>query len=110
MVPRVNQAVEVRPRQRLERKLSDQLNQGRAVHSVEHLPRHFTVADAEEIWQILAPPRVRECPGVDPQTALLRDSGHFRRDPSAPVDHGPENVEGEHLEARKSVGGHSADD
>src|SRR5437870_13775787 len=100
MMPGENQAVKVRVRQRLERTLSDQLEQRRAVHPVEHLPWHLTVADAEEVWQILAPPSVRECPGIDRQMALLGDGGHFRRDASAPVDHGAENVEGEHLEIR----------
>src|SRR6266576_435429 len=70
------------------------------MHSVEHLPWHLTFADAEEVWQVLAPPRVRERPRVDRQTALLCDSGHFPGNSAAPIDHGPEDVEGEHLEIR----------
>src|SRR2546423_3377426 len=105
-MPGVNQTVEVRLGQRLERQLTRQLSQRFAVHPVEHLPRHLAVTDAEEVWQILAPPSVRERPGVDRQTALLGDSGHFRRDPSAPIDDGSEDVEGEHLEIGSCTDGH----
>src|SRR2546429_9306873 len=70
------------------------------VHGIEHLPWHLTVADAEEVWQILAPPSVRECPGIDRQMALLGDGGHFRRDASAPVNDRPEDVEAEYLRIR----------
>src|SRR2546429_690527 len=77
------------------------------MHPVEHLPWHLAAADAVEVWQILAPPSVRERPGVDRETALLRDGGHFRGDSAAPVDHRPEDVEGEHLEIRPSAGRHA---
>src|SRR2546430_6763690 len=77
------------------------------MHPVEHLPWHLAAADAVEVWQILAPPSVRERPGVDRETALLRDGGHFRRDPSAPVDNGAEDIEGEHLEIRSCAGRHA---
>src|SRR5947207_14027316 len=77
------------------------------MHPVEHLPWHLAAADAVEVWQILAPPSVRECPGVDRQTALLRDGGHFRANPAAPVDNGAEDIEGEHLEIRWCTGRHA---
>src|SRR2546423_15488794 len=74
---------------------------------VEHLPWRLAVADAVEVWQILAPPGVRERPGVDRQTPLLRDGGHFRGNPAAPVDNGAEDIEGEHLEIRSCAGRHA---
>ena len=70
------------------------------MHPVENSPWHLAATDAVEVWQILAPPSVRERPGVDRDTALLRDGGHFRGDPAAPVDNGAEDIEGEHLEIR----------
>src|ERR1700737_3377992 len=76
------------------------------MHSVEHLPWHLAATDSVEIWQILTPPSVGKRRRVDHQVALLRNGGHFCGDPTAPVDDGPEDIEGEHPEIGKNAGGH----
>src|SRR5207245_4548270 len=62
--------------------------------------RDATVTGVQTCALPISPPGVRERPGVDRQTALLCDRGHFRSNPAAPVDDCAEDIEGEHLEIR----------
>jgi hypothetical protein len=67
------------------------------VEGVEERPRPLAGAHPRHRRQIPLPPGVGERPGVESDAPLRSDLGNLLRDPGAPVDRGPEDVERQHL-------------
>lgn len=74
---------------------------------VQYLPGLLAEPHAIQEWLIASPPIVGEGGGIDGQTVLSGDGSQLRHDAAAPVDDGPEDVEGEYLEIGPIAAGHA---